>query len=104
MIRIHVFYKNCIIDSVLLEGHALYDDYGKDIVCASVSSTYLCTVNAIYAINENSVSVIDEENRQIIQVKSTDKIIQILLQNMIRCFKSLERQYPKNIKLDKEEK
>ena len=29
-----------------------------------------------------------------------DKIIQILLQNMIRCFKSLERQYPKNIKLD----
>ena len=33
-----------------------------------------------------------------------DAIIQKLLENMIMCLSSLQEQYPKNIKLDKEEK
>ena len=103
MIRINVSYNKDTIKDITLEGHALYDNYGKDIVCAAVSATYLCTINAIYAIKEDSIEIISTKEKQIIKVEKVDKTIQILLQNMICCLTSLEKQYPKNIKLDKEE-
>ena len=31
---------------ITITGHANYDTYGKDIVCAAVSATVICTVNA----------------------------------------------------------
>ena len=34
-------------DYIEVKGHANYDDFGKDIVCASVSSIVITTVNAI---------------------------------------------------------
>ena len=36
--------------------------------------------------------------------KEGNIMINKLLENMIRCLESLEKQYPKNINLDKEEK
>lgn len=103
MIKIHVSYHDDVIDKIMISGHALYDDYGRDIVCASVSSTYLCTVNAIFALHDDSIYVYDEDDKQEIQVLKVEHVVQVLLQNMIRCFESLEKQYPNNIKLDKEE-
>ena len=104
MIRINVIYHGKMIEKVIISGHALYDDYGKDIVCASVSSTYLCTVNAIISLNEGSINISKNDEKQVISVVDSDDVIQVLLLNMIRCFESLEKQYPTNIKLDKEEK
>lgn len=104
MIRINVVTKNNIIESVTFKGHANYDDYGKDIVCAAVSATYLCTVNAILSLNNNSIDVVNKENLQIIKVLEFDDISNSLLNNMINCLESLQKQYPKNINLDKEEK
>ena len=104
MIRINVITKNNIIESITFKGHANYDDYGKDIVCAAVSATYLCTVNAILSLNNNSIDIITEHNLQVIKVLEIDKITISLLNNMINCLESLQKQYPKNINLDKEEK
>ena len=104
MIRINVITKNNIIESVIFKGHANYDDYGKDIVCAAVSATYLCTVNAILGLNSNSIDIITEDNLQVIKVLEIDNITISLLNNMINCLESLQKQYPKNINLDKEEK
>ena len=42
MIKVNI--KN---NEITVSGHANYDDYGKDIVCASVSSLVISTVNAI---------------------------------------------------------
>lgn len=104
MIRINVIKKNNIVDSIILEGHANYDEYGKDIVCAAVSATYLCTVNAIFSFNEEAIEIGNSKRAQKIKVKNNDNVTLTLLDNMIRCFESLEKQYPKNINLDKEEK
>ena len=104
MIRINVVTKNIIIESVTLKGHANYDDYGKDIVCAAVSATYLCTVNAILSLKNNSIDVVNKEDLQIIKVLEFSNITNSLLDNMINCLESLQKQYPKNINLDKEEK
>ena len=91
------------INSIEISGHANFNEYGKDIVCAAVSATYLCTVNGILKLDNNSISVNSNEDMQEIDVNSDDKVVMTLLQNMIECFSDLEKQFPKNIKLDKEE-
>ena len=42
-------------------GHADYDEYGKDIVCAAVSCLALNTMNSIEALTEDSVYGIQED-------------------------------------------
>ena len=63
MIKVNVKKNNDNISELVIKGHAGYDVHGKDIVCAAVSSTMLCTVNAIYLINENSINTIEEDNK-----------------------------------------
>ena len=101
MIRVRVLEKDNIIKNVFIKGHANYDIYGKDIVCASVSATYLCTVNAFLAINPDTIKLLSNNNE--LEVIQDNDIVNKLLLNMINCLEDLERQYPKNIKLNKEE-
>ena len=41
-------------NKIIIKGHADYDDYGKDIVCASVSSIVITTVNAKLEIDRDA--------------------------------------------------
>ena len=104
MIRINIIKKDNVIESITFKGHANYDDYGQDIVCAAVSATYLCTVNGILNLNKDSIDVISNKDLQKIIVLKKDNVTISLLENMINCLESLKEQYPKNINLDKEEK
>ena len=81
------------------DGHAGYYRSGKDIVCASVSSVSICTVNAIISINEKAIEVDKKEGELIININSFDDITSKLIDNMFRCFKELEKQYPNNVKI-----
>ena len=100
MIRININYKDNYINEITLKGHANYSDYGSDIVCAAVSATYLCTVNAILLLKESSIEVFSKEDIQTIKVLVNDDTTYKLLKNMIRCLRSLEEQYPNNIKIN----
>ena len=104
MIRINVIYKKNEISKITFKGHANFEEYGKDIVCAAVSATYLCTINAIYSLNDNSIKVEDINDTKIITIINNDKTTITLTQNMLNCLTSLEKQYPKYLKIDKEEK
>ena len=86
-------------NKIVIKGHALYDEYGKDIVCASVSSVVICTVNAIISINEKAIDANEREGELIININSFDDITSKLIDNMFRCFKELEKQYPNNVKI-----
>ena len=46
MINVNIKKENNIITELKISGHAKYDEYGKDIVCAGVSSTLITSVNA----------------------------------------------------------
>lgn len=99
MVRIHVVYQDNSLKQITLTGHANYRNYGNDIVCAAVSATYLCTINAILSIDEATIQVETKEETQIINILKEDEITNKLLHNMIRCLESLEKQYPNNIKI-----
>jgi len=47
MIKVTILKDDNCVKEIKFDGHALFDEYGKDIVCAGVSSTLITTVNAI---------------------------------------------------------
>lgn len=99
MIRIETKRDDDKYVKITFRGHADYDTYGKDIVCAAVSSTMLCTVNAIYLISDDSINVLKDNNIFTIEVVKDDDVSNKLINNMMNCLKDLEKQYPKNIKI-----
>ena len=91
--------KVLLKDNVIqISGHAKFDDYGKDIVCASVSSIVYTTINAILNFNNKAIEVTDEEDITI-KVLINDDITKKLIDNMLSLLKELEKQYPKNLKI-----
>ena len=83
---------------IIIKGHANYEELGKDIVCASVSSMVITTVNAILRIDENSIKYSDN-NGVIIDIIKDDEITNKLINNLIDLLLELEKQYPKYIEI-----
>ena len=88
-------------NSLIVTGHANYDDHGKDIVCASVSSLITCTVNGIYSLNKNSILYKDDSNTIEIKILDDENALK-LFNNLILMLKDLAKDYPKNIKIESE--
>ena len=86
-------------DEIKILGHANYEDYGKDIVCSSVSSIAITTINAIIEFDNESINVEEKDGYLKIDILKHTKEVDILIDNMIKLFKELEIKYPKNIKI-----
>lgn len=87
-------------NKVNISGHALYDEAGKDIVCASVSSIVTTTINAIISM-EDSISYEENDGKVEITINKSTKTNKALLGNMIKLLEELETQFPENIKIIK---
>lgn len=99
MIKVAIEKESAKFKKVSVLGHAMYDDYGKDIVCAAVSSIVTTTVNGILALDKKSLSYLVSKNGMSITIKSDDITTQILIGNMVSLLKELEKQYPANIEV-----
>jgi hypothetical protein len=103
MILVKTYRQDNKILKISIKGHANYKNYGNDIVCAAVSSVAICTVNAILSFDKNNIDVKENSGNLEITVLKQDDIVITLLNNMLRCLKDIETDYPTNIKLSKEE-
>ena len=83
-----------------IKGHALYDDYGKDIVCSAVSSIVTTTVNGIISIDMDAILYQVSDGKIVIKIKKDDEITSKLIDNMIDLLKKLSFDYPNNIKIE----
>lgn len=101
MIKVKVSKVNNIIDNISCKGHANYDNYGKDIVCASFSTMIITTINAILEIDKTAISYTDTNNLQIINIKK-DNITNSLLNNLVNMIYELKETYDKNIDIKEE--
>ena len=97
MIKVSVTKKNQQIQEVSI--HAMYDDFGKDIVCAAVSSCVITTVNGILEIDKDWILAKQDSKGVLIQVQNSSDVCQTLLANMISLLEELHDQYPKNLKI-----
>ncbi|HOO68098.1 MAG TPA: ribosomal-processing cysteine protease Prp [Bacilli bacterium] len=85
-------------DKITITGHANYNDYGKDIVCAAVSSTVITTVNGILSINSDALKV-TEGKTLIIEILKHDEVTDKLINNMINLLEELKNDYKDNINI-----
>ena len=86
-------------DEITIKGHSGYASDGFDIVCASVSSISITTVNALLSIDEDCIEYIDKDGYLNIKIKKHNETIDKLIDNMIDLFKSLEKDYKKYIEI-----
>jgi len=100
MIKVSVESNKSHISKISILGHADYEEYGKDIVCSSVSSIVTTTVNGIYEIDNTYLNVeAKEDGNMIITILKEDKICDKLINNMLSLLSELEESYPENIKV-----
>ena len=78
MIKIAISNKKIIIT-----GHAGYQDYGKDIVCASASSIVITSINACLRYDNKSLTYKEAKDKLIIDIKSSDRVILLIIENML---------------------
>jgi hypothetical protein len=96
MIKVKVI-KESSFKKVIIEGHALYDDFGKDIVCAAASSIVTTTVNACIKLKEDALTYKYMDDSFEIDNISIDDTTQKLIGNMVSLLEELQENYPKNI-------
>jgi len=99
MITVQIKKENSKYKQIKILGHAMYDDYGKDIVCSAASSIVTTTINGVLAINKESLDYLVSKKGMNINIKSTDETVQILINNMVSLLKELEGNYPNNIEV-----
>ena len=101
MIKVILTKKDDNVNKVIINGHAGYDDFGKDIVCAAVSSTVITTINILLSLDNQSISYNDSRGL-IIEVLKNDMTTKKIINVMITNLYELEKAYPKNIKIKEE--
>ena len=99
MIHVKVEKEHAKYKKITILGHAMYDDYGKDIVCSAASSIVTTTVNGILALDKGSLSYMVSKKGISINIKNEDATTQILIGNMVSLLKELENNYPANIEV-----
>lgn len=90
-------------NTVRVSGHANYAEYGKDIVCASVSSIITTVVNCIMNLDKTSITYQDDGKTIIITKINNNEVVNTIFATMIDILKDLENQYKENIKVESEE-
>jgi len=98
MVKVNYFVKENKIERIEILGHSEFADYGQDIVCASISSIVITTVNACLKLDEKSIKHVQNEG-VIITVLKHSKEIDTLINNMIDLLTELSKDYKENIKI-----
>ena len=99
MIQVKVEKAHAKYKKITILVHALYDEYGKDIVCSAASSIVTTTVNGVLALDKGSLSYMISKNGMTINIKNEDATTQILIGNMVSLLKELGKNYPANIEV-----
>lgn len=99
MIKVEIKKQNDLIDNITIKGHSGYGVSGTDIVCSSVSSIVITSLNAIIRFDENSINYKQDEGFIEVKILKHTKEINLLIENMISLLKELEETYKENIKI-----
>ncbi|MDI6605281.1 MAG: ribosomal-processing cysteine protease Prp [Thermoanaerobacteraceae bacterium] len=87
-----------------IKGHAGYDEYGKDIVCAAVAAVTQTAVLGIENLPTVEISKKIHDGNMVVYVKNNgdarDSIkVTAIIETMILGLKDIERVYPEYIKI-----
>jgi len=96
MIKITFYSKNDNFIGYALSGHAMYGEYGEDIVCAAVSALAINTSNSIEKFTNDEFENIEYEDKAYLSLVMTATISSeslLLLKSMHLGIKQIEKEY-----------
>ena len=107
MTNIKIIRENENIIGVECSGHTGFADYGRDIVCAGVSCIVQTAVLGIQKLTDINCKVVTDKKTGYLKLEINDiektkslNDTQIILKTMLCGLEDLQKQYPKNIKLE----
>lgn len=102
MIKVKYFYNDDFqLKGFSVKGHAEYAEYGRDIVCAAVTTHAIATINSLDVLQKVEFESVEAEEGNISCIVKDDciKKAQLLLQHFQLAIQEIKREYPKNIKI-----
>ena len=97
MIHVDIYFQGENIKELKCIGHANYDAYGKDLVCASVSCILTGGFNTFR--EEDYELMVLDEGRAEVKIKDNDHA-RVILETIFTQLKTIEIAYPKNISIN----
>ena len=96
--RVEYKAKEAVIE---VKGHSGYAEHGSDIVCASISTACIITANLIDKLDlrYNILDLVCDEGYFRLQIKTNDKVVLGVFENLAETLDSLQQQYPKYVKI-----
>ena len=88
-----------IYNGLCVKGHAGYDEYGKDIVCAAVSVLVINTINSIETFTEDVFELNTDEVSGLIEFEVVSDIsdeTHLLLDSLLLGLQGIEADYGKD--------
>lgn len=99
MIKVKQIVSSNKLIGLEIKGHAGFDEIGKDLVCAGVSSIVTGGFNAL--IKDEIEEIILDEGYAKVVLKKDAIDSKIVLKTILIQLQTIEESYPKNIKLSK---
>jgi len=103
MTKVSIKKKNNNVYEIVIKGHSKYEEYGKDIVCASISTMAITTINSILCLEEESIDYEEKTGLLKISVLKDTEVVNKLLDNLHQELNEVHDMYPKNIEIRNEE-
>jgi uncharacterized protein len=97
--------QDSYLSSFLVEGHAQFDEPGKDLVCAAVSAITVGTVNSVETltgvilIHEMELGLLDVTVPDLIEPEAASQV-QLLLESMVVMLQTIALNYGEYIVID----
>lgn len=103
MIHIEIKKQDGRICRLTSKGHAGYDDIGKDLVCAGISSILFGALNGLDEMFAADVKLDVNQNRIQIDVCNDSEDLQNTLQFLVIQLKTVEQRFPEFVKIVQKE-
>lgn len=90
--------KECDYKSIEFSGHALFANYGNDIVCAAVSILAINTLNSIEVFCRDKVEVIDDAQKGYLKLIFKSKLsdnANLLIKSLMLGLDGISHEYGK---------
>ena len=97
MIKVTRLYSKDVLQGLEVQGHANSDEYGKDLVCAGVSSILTGGFNSFYKDEIEEITL--EEGYAKVIINANSERASIILGVIETQLLTIEESYPKNIKI-----
>lgn len=91
------------VESFEMSGHADFDEYGKDIVCAGASAVVFGNVNAVLSMTGSDPDIELDDDGGYLHFSvgdPEDQKLQTILEAMIISLKTIEEEYSEHIRIE----